>query len=76
MKTVKFPVQGSVFDYYLDPRSRRFLPWTDRVPAFEMEPDTPVQVKPISYSAGRNKSTFLPVTCRITCCERTLYNTV
>ncbi|KAA0703060.1 Dynein beta chain, ciliary [Triplophysa tibetana] len=43
MKTVKFPAQGSVFDYYLDPRSRRFLLWTDRVPAFEMEPDTPVQ---------------------------------
>ncbi|KAI7806173.1 dynein axonemal heavy chain 11 [Triplophysa rosa] len=43
MKTVKFPAQGSVFDYYLEPRSRRFLLWTDRVPAFEMEPDTPVQ---------------------------------
>nr|XP_055065627.1 dynein axonemal heavy chain 11 isoform X2 [Misgurnus anguillicaudatus] len=43
MKTVKFPAQGSVFDYYLDPHSRRFLPWTDRIPTFEMEPDTPVQ---------------------------------
>ncbi|XP_077065347.1 dynein axonemal heavy chain 11 [Siphateles boraxobius] len=43
MKNVKFPVHGSVFDYYLDPHSRRFLPWTDRVPAFEMDPDTPVQ---------------------------------
>ncbi|KAL1259213.1 hypothetical protein QQF64_009790, partial [Cirrhinus molitorella] len=43
MKSVKFPVQGSVFDYYLDPHSRRFLPWTDRMPMFEMDPDTPVQ---------------------------------
>ncbi|XP_051721899.1 dynein axonemal heavy chain 11 [Ctenopharyngodon idella] len=43
MKSVKFPVQGSVFDYYLDPHSRRFLPWTDRMPAFEMDPDTPLQ---------------------------------
>ncbi|XP_016337659.1 dynein heavy chain 11, axonemal [Sinocyclocheilus anshuiensis] len=43
MKSVKFPVQGSVFDYYLDPHSRRFLPWTDRMLMFEMDPDTPVQ---------------------------------
>ncbi|XP_051576917.1 dynein axonemal heavy chain 11 [Myxocyprinus asiaticus] len=43
MKTVKFPVQGSVFDYYLDPHARRFLPWTDRMPTFQMEPDTHVQ---------------------------------
>ncbi|XP_043117616.1 dynein axonemal heavy chain 11 [Puntigrus tetrazona] len=43
MKSVKFPAQGSVFDYYLDPHSRRFLPWTDRIPVFEMDPDTPVQ---------------------------------
>ncbi|KAI2655454.1 Dynein axonemal heavy chain 11 [Labeo rohita] len=43
IKSVKFPVQGSVFDYYLDPHSKRFLPWTDRMPTFEMDPDTPVQ---------------------------------
>lgn len=45
IKSVKFPVQGSVFDYYLDPHSKRFLPWTDRMPTFEMDPDTPVQVR-------------------------------
>ncbi|KAG7469713.1 hypothetical protein MATL_G00131750 [Megalops atlanticus] len=43
MKAVKFPAQGSVFDYYLDPLTRRFLPWGDRVPPFEMEADTSLQ---------------------------------
>uniref|UniRef100_A0A8D3CJW0 Dynein axonemal heavy chain 11 n=1 Tax=Scophthalmus maximus TaxID=52904 RepID=A0A8D3CJW0_SCOMX len=43
MKTVKLPAQGTVFDYYLDPQTRRFLPWSDTVPPFEMETGTPVQ---------------------------------
>uniref|UniRef100_A0AAV2MDL9 AAA+ ATPase domain-containing protein n=1 Tax=Knipowitschia caucasica TaxID=637954 RepID=A0AAV2MDL9_KNICA len=43
IKSVKFPAQGTVFDYYLDPHTRRFLPWSDIVPAFEMEPATPLQ---------------------------------
>ncbi|XP_055083623.1 dynein axonemal heavy chain 11 isoform X2 [Periophthalmus magnuspinnatus] len=43
MKSVKLPAQGTVFDYYLDPQTRRFLPWSDIVPAFEMETCTPLQ---------------------------------
>ncbi|KAM4689042.1 dynein axonemal heavy chain 11 [Discoglossus pictus] len=43
MKYVKFPTQGTIFDYYLDNKTRKFVPWTDRVPKFEMEPDTPIQ---------------------------------
>uniref|UniRef100_A0A3Q3AWS9 Dynein axonemal heavy chain 11 n=1 Tax=Kryptolebias marmoratus TaxID=37003 RepID=A0A3Q3AWS9_KRYMA len=43
MKTVKLPAQGTVFDYYLDHQSRRFLPWADIVPQFEMETSTPLQ---------------------------------
>ncbi|KAM4600952.1 dynein axonemal heavy chain 11 [Polymixia lowei] len=43
MKTVKLPAQGTVFDYYLDPLTRRFLPWSDTVPAFQTEPDAPLQ---------------------------------
>lgn len=45
MKTVKLPAQGTVFDYYLEPQSRKFLPWSDLVPPFEMEPQTPLQVR-------------------------------
>ncbi|XP_030057583.1 dynein axonemal heavy chain 11 [Microcaecilia unicolor] len=40
MKAVKFPSQGTVFDYYLDHETRKFLPWTDKVPKFEMNSDT------------------------------------
>ncbi|XP_074539499.1 dynein axonemal heavy chain 11 isoform X2 [Halichoeres trimaculatus] len=43
MKTVKVPAQGTVFDFYLDPQTKRFMPWTDIVPSFEMEPCTPLQ---------------------------------
>ncbi|XP_041102237.1 dynein heavy chain 11, axonemal-like [Polyodon spathula] len=43
MKTVKFPTQGTVFDYYLDPQTRKFLHWNDKVPAFVMEPEASLQ---------------------------------
>ncbi|KAM3614782.1 uncharacterized protein V6R79_018954 [Siganus canaliculatus] len=43
MKTVKLPAQGTVFDYYLDPQTKRFLPWADTVPLFEMDTGTPLQ---------------------------------
>ncbi|KAK2910349.1 hypothetical protein Q8A73_008064 [Channa argus] len=42
MKTVKLPAQGTVFDYYLDPQTRWFLPWSDTLPVFEMEACTPL----------------------------------
>ncbi|XP_036920260.1 dynein heavy chain 17, axonemal [Sturnira hondurensis] len=42
-KTIKLPSQGTVFDYYLDPESKKFLPWTEKVPAFELDPDAPLQ---------------------------------
>ena len=45
MKTVKLPAQGTVFDYYLDHQTRRFLPWSDIVPQFAMETCTAVQVR-------------------------------
>ncbi|KAM9806325.1 dynein axonemal heavy chain 11 isoform 1-T1 [Syngnathus typhle] len=43
MKTVKLPTQGTVFDFYIDAQTKRFLPWTDIVPPFEMETGTPLQ---------------------------------
>ncbi|XP_008276610.1 dynein axonemal heavy chain 9 [Stegastes partitus] len=42
-KTIKFPSQGTVFDYYIDPESKKFEPWTKMVPKFEMDADTPLQ---------------------------------
>uniref|UniRef100_A0A671VTJ4 Dynein axonemal heavy chain 17 n=1 Tax=Sparus aurata TaxID=8175 RepID=A0A671VTJ4_SPAAU len=42
-KTIKFPSQGTVFDYYIDPESKKFEPWSKMVPKFEMDTDTPLQ---------------------------------
>lgn len=43
-KTIKLPSQGTIFDYYIDPETKKFLPWTDKVPNFELDPDIPLQV--------------------------------
>ncbi|XP_039082400.1 dynein heavy chain 17, axonemal [Hyaena hyaena] len=42
-KTIKFPSQGTIFDYYIDPDTKKFLPWTEKVPSFELDPDVPLQ---------------------------------
>ena len=44
-KTIKFPAQGTVFDYYIDPETHKFEPWNKMVPKFELDPDMPLQVK-------------------------------
>ncbi|XP_067615922.1 dynein beta chain, ciliary [Eurosta solidaginis] len=42
-KTVKFPQGGTVFDYFLDSETKAFLPWTDKIPKFELNCDLPLQ---------------------------------
>ncbi|XP_014225178.1 dynein beta chain, ciliary [Trichogramma pretiosum] len=42
-KQIKFPAQGTVFDYYIDPETKNFLPWTERLPKFELDADLPLQ---------------------------------
>ncbi|XP_046391607.1 dynein beta chain, ciliary-like [Ischnura elegans] len=42
-KAVKFPSQGTVFGYYIDRETKKFLPWTDMVSHFELDPDLPLQ---------------------------------
>ncbi|XP_075210990.1 dynein heavy chain at 93AB [Lycorma delicatula] len=42
-KSIKFPPQGTVFDYYIDPETKEFAPWTERLPKFELDPDMPLQ---------------------------------
>ncbi|XP_039357479.1 dynein heavy chain 17, axonemal isoform X9 [Mauremys reevesii] len=42
-KTIKFPSQGTIFDYYIDPESKKFMLWNDKVPTFELDPDVPLQ---------------------------------
>ncbi|XP_023295612.2 dynein beta chain, ciliary isoform X2 [Lucilia cuprina] len=42
-KTVKFPQGGTVFDYFLDCETKQFVPWTDKIPKFELDGDLPLQ---------------------------------
>lgn len=62
-KTIKFPSQGTIFDYYIDTETKKFMPWTDKVPPFELDPDVPLQV------VARNKfplvsiMVILPTVC-------------
>ncbi|CAG4954204.1 unnamed protein product [Colias eurytheme] len=42
-KTVKFPPGGTVFDYYIDPETKQFTPWTEKIPKFELDSDIPLQ---------------------------------
>ena len=43
-KTIKFPSQGTVFDYYIDTESKKFEPWIKRVEVFELDSEVPLQV--------------------------------
>lgn len=43
-KTVKFPSQGTIFDYYIDPETKKFEPWSKLTPQFELDPEMPLQV--------------------------------
>ncbi|XP_058532038.1 dynein axonemal heavy chain 9 isoform X2 [Ochotona princeps] len=42
-KTVKFPSQGTVFDYYIDPETKKFEPWSKLIPRVEFDPEMPLQ---------------------------------
>ena len=47
LKAVKFPTAGTIFDYYIDPESKKFEPWTRKVLKFEYDADQPLQVDPL-----------------------------
>lgn len=50
-KTVKFPVNGTVFDFYVDAQQQEMVPWVNRVPKFELDPDLPLQAA-LVHNAG------------------------
>ncbi|KAM8851125.1 dynein beta chain, ciliary [Spinachia spinachia] len=43
MRAVKFPSQGTVFDYFIDSETKKFIPWSEKMEPFELEPDVPLQ---------------------------------
>jgi len=42
-KTVKFPSQGTVFDYFIRSEDKKFALWNEVVPKFEYDPELPLQ---------------------------------
>ncbi|XP_033960741.1 dynein axonemal heavy chain 11 [Pseudochaenichthys georgianus] len=43
MRAVKFPSQGTVFDYFIDSETKKFTPWSEKMLPFELEPEVPLQ---------------------------------
>lgn len=43
-KTIKFPNGGTVFDYSIDSETKQFIPWSESLGRFELDPDIPLQV--------------------------------
>lgn len=48
-KTIKIPQSGVVFNYYVDSETKQFLPWSEIVASFDLNPDIPLQVMIESY---------------------------
>ena len=66
-KTVKFPSHGTVFDYYIDTETKKFEPWSKRVPTFELDPEVPLQASANSFLfvvAPSENMQFLLVICK------------
>ncbi|XP_061501815.1 dynein beta chain, ciliary isoform X1 [Anopheles gambiae] len=42
-KAIRFPPGGTIFSYYIDPETKKFNPWTELVPSFELDTDIPLQ---------------------------------
>ncbi|KAK2582958.1 hypothetical protein KPH14_009015 [Odynerus spinipes] len=47
-KAVRFPSTGTVFNYYIETESKKWLPWENKVLAFELDTDIPVQASLVS----------------------------
>ncbi|XP_073817376.1 dynein beta chain, ciliary-like [Musca autumnalis] len=60
-KTVKFPEAGTIFSYYVDHNTKKFRPWTDLVPSFELDPDVPLQANLVHTSETTRLRYFMDV---------------
>lgn len=58
-KTIKFPSQGTVFDFYIDPETKKFEPWSKLIPQFEFDPEMPLQVGDPSRQLGWSSSVLV-----------------
>ncbi|KAK6645275.1 hypothetical protein RUM43_001551 [Polyplax serrata] len=60
-KSIKFPGQGTVFDYYIDTETKQFTPWSERVPKFELDSDVPLQAVLVHTSESIRIRYFLDI---------------
>lgn len=58
---MKFPTQGTVFDYYIDNETKKFELWTKKVPKFELDPDLPLQVCNTCLQISACNQTFFQI---------------
>ncbi len=42
-KHIKFPSQGTIFDYFLDYETLKWVPWSEKVSEFTLDPEMPLQ---------------------------------
>lgn len=50
---------GTVFDYFLDSETKTFLPWTEKIPKFELDSDLPLQAVIVHTSESIRLRYFL-----------------
>lgn len=60
-KSVKFPSQGTVFDYYIDPETKKFEHWSKRVAKFELDPEIPLQATMVPTAETTRIRYFLDI---------------
>lgn len=60
-KTVKFPLQGTVFDYYIDDETKQFVSWSEKLGRFELDPDVPLQAVLVHTTESIRVKYFLDI---------------
>lgn len=61
-KSVKFPQTaqgGTIFDFYIDSETKQFMPWTEKIPKFELDTDMPLQAVLVHTSESIRVRYFL-----------------
>ncbi|KAJ1529252.1 hypothetical protein ONE63_006052 [Megalurothrips usitatus] len=58
-KVVKFPPGGTVFNYFIDPDTKKFLSWSESILPYEFDPDTPLQATLVSTAETTRLRVFM-----------------
>lgn len=43
-QAIKFPEHGTVFDYFVDPKTKEFVHWNKLIPKYDLDIECPLQV--------------------------------